>query len=70
MKTEKFDYIINVGKTKDNLQPFVAAPTKEEGIKGAKNALNFYDYTEVVYMPEDDPDTNEVVWRSWRRSKK
>jgi hypothetical protein len=50
---------------KDNLQPYIASPTKEDGIKDARKALEFYTYTEVVYMPEDDIDTNEVVWRSW-----
>ena len=60
-----YDYIINAGDYNDNLQPYIAAPSKEEGIKYAKQALMFYRYTEVVYMPEDDIDTNEVVWRSW-----
>lgn len=62
---ESYSYIINVGMKKDDLQPYLAAPSKEEGIKYAKQALMFYRYTEVVYMPEDDIDTNEVVWRSW-----
>ena len=60
-----YDYMINVGIEKDNLQPYLASPTKEEGIKDARRVLKFYNYTEVVYMPEDDPDTNDVVWRSW-----
>lgn len=59
---KSYDYIINVGMEKDNLQPYLASPTKEEGIKDATRALKFYSYTEVVYMPEDDLDTNEVVW--------
>ena len=62
---ESYPYIINAGMKKDDLQPYLAAPSKEEGIKYAKQALMFYRYTEVVYMPEDDIDTNEVVWRSW-----
>ena len=60
-----YDYMINVGMEKDNLQPYLASPTKEEGIKDARRVLKFYNYTEVVYMPEDDEDINEVVWRSW-----
>ena len=62
---KSYDYSINVGMKKDDLQPYLAAPSKEEGIKYAKQALMFYRYTEVVYMPETDVDTNEVVWRSW-----
>lgn len=60
-----YPYIINVGMEKDNLQPYLAAPTEDKGIIEAKIALKFYTYTEVVYMPEDDIDTNEVVWKSW-----
>ena len=59
------DWILNAGPSKDNLAPYCAFPTKEGAIKSAKNALNFWNFTEVVYMPEDDPDTNDVVWRSW-----
>ena len=61
-----YNYIINVGMEKDNLQPYLASPTKTTGIKVAEQALKFYTYTEVVFMPEDDIDTNEVVWRSWK----
>ena len=62
---KSYDYIINAGDYNDNLQPYIAAPSEEEAIKYAKQALMFYSYTEAVYMPEDDIDTNEVVWRSW-----
>ena len=64
-KTKSYSYIINVGMEKDNLQPYLASPTKETGIKDAKQALEFYTYTEVVYMPEHDVDINKVVWKSW-----
>jgi hypothetical protein len=59
------NWILNAGPSKDNLAPYCAFPTKEEAIYSARNALNFWNFTEVVYMPEDDPDTNDVVWRSW-----
>ena len=62
---DNYDWILNAGPSKDNLAVYCAFPTKEEAIKCAKNALNFWNFTEVVYMPEDDVDTNEVVWRSW-----
>lgn len=60
-----FDYILNVGQKKDDLIVYCAFLTRAEAITAAKNALNFWNFTEVVYMPEDDPDTNDVVWRSW-----
>lgn len=62
---ESYPYIINVGMRKDDLQPYIAAPSHEQGLIRAETALQFYNYSEVVYMPEDDLDTNEVVWRSW-----
>ena len=66
-----YDYIINVGEYKDELDPYDEAfPTKEAAIEEAKKLLKSYPFTEVVYMLEDDEDINEVVWRSWRRSKK
>lgn len=63
--SEGYEWILNAGPSKDNLAPYCAFPTKEEAISSARNALNFWNFTEVVYMPEDDPDTNDVVWRSW-----
>lgn len=65
LKKESYPYIINVGMEKDNLQPYLASPTKKVGIKDAEQALEFYTYTEVVYMPEDNLDINKVVWKSW-----
>jgi hypothetical protein len=70
MKTEKFDYIVNAGKTKDGLRPACAFKSKELAIEDAeamKSARTRLKYFEVVYMPEDDPDTNDVVWRSWKK---
>jgi hypothetical protein len=69
MKTEKFDYILNAGKKKDNLYPICAFKTKELAIEGAKVLLptKVYQYFEVVYMPEDNDDINEVVWTNFKR---
>ena len=64
MEKETYDYVINVGD--DDLDPYeIAFSTKEAAIEEAKKLLDRYSYSEVVYMPEDDVDTNEVVWRSW-----
>ena len=61
-----YDYIINTGDYDDELDPYhTAYSTKEEAIREAQRLLTDYNFTEVVYMPEDDEDINEVVWRSW-----
>jgi hypothetical protein len=67
MKTESFPYILNAGKKKDNLSPICAYKTKEDALVGvvALKSEKVYKYFEVVYMPEDDDDINEVVWTSW-----
>lgn len=57
-------YIINAGDELDDLFPYLACEDKDKAINLCKST-KFYKYLEVVYMPEDDPDTNEVVWRSW-----
>lgn len=64
VEEESYPYIINAGETLDDLYPYLACESKEKAINLCKNN-QFYKYLEVVYMPEDDNDTNEVVWRSW-----
>ena len=63
---ESYGYIVNAGMEKDDLEPVLAYPDKDEAISEAVRLVNlFYGFAEVVYMPETDVDTNEVVWRSW-----
>ena len=72
-KTESFPYIVFVGATKKSLYPTVACPTEEEALHKAKSLAALgkvnadYKCVEAVYMPEDDDDTNEVVWTNCGR---
>jgi hypothetical protein len=70
-KTEKFDYLLFAGKTKDDLRPACAYKSKEDAIKAAKRLdaekISGMKCIEVVLMPEDDDDTNEVVWSNCGR---
>lgn len=72
-KTESFPYIIFTGPTKDDLYPVRAAATEEEAIQSARaiallgKGNPMYRCAEAVYMPEDDNDTNEVVWSNCGR---
>lgn len=63
-ETMKYDYIINAGSSQDNCLPVASARTAEEGIAKASRYVELGQYAEVVYMPEDDDGTNEVVWHS------
>lgn len=63
-ETMKYDYIINAGSSQDNCLPVASARIAEEGIAKASRYVELGQYAEVVYMPEDDDGTNEVVWHS------
>ena len=71
-KTEKFDYLLFAGSTKNDLYPTCAYKTAEDAIEAAKRLraerLPHFKYIEVVNMPEDNDNINEVVWATyWRR---
>ena len=55
-------YVIFVGQSKDNLQPFRSAASERDAIALAQQLQTMFPYTEAVYMPEDDVDVNEVVY--------
>ena len=57
-------YVIFVGYRADNLQPFSAAPTQEDAIQRAIALKDTFQCVEVVFMPEDDLDTNDLVYSS------
>ena len=56
------DYIINVGHNRENLGPYEAASTRELAINRAKELCFEFDCVEVVYMPNNDDDINEIIW--------
>lgn len=67
MTQNENDYIINVGQEKGNLEPFDSAHTEIEGIEKAKKYLEDWKCVEVVYMPEDNIDINEIVWKRYNK---
>ena len=70
-KTEKFDYLLFAGPSKDDLYPTCAYKTKEDAIAAAKGLeaeeIKKLKCIEVALMPEDDDDINEVVWTNCGR---
>ena len=62
MTQEQNDYILNVGQDRSNLTPFDSAHTEEEAIKKAEQYCEDWKCVEVVYMPQDNEDINEIVW--------
>ena len=62
-------YVIFAGETADDLYPVDTAFTKEEAIsKAADLWQKTKKCVEATYMPEDDIDTNVVVWSNCRRN--
>lgn len=55
-------YVIFVGHAADNLQPFESAPDEKTAIKRALELKDAFPCTEVVYMPEENLDVNELVY--------
>lgn len=64
MTQEENDYIINIGESRFNMQPFESAHTEAEAIERAEALCKEHKCAEVVYMPVDNIDINEVIW-SW-----
>jgi hypothetical protein len=57
-------YVVFAGESCTEETSMSAWPTEESAIEAGKVILDSksYKYVEVVYMPEDDLDTNEVIW--------
>ena len=67
------DYVINLGNNMDfddwDLEPSGDAfRTSAEAIEAANNNYPDYQAVEVVLMPEDDDDINEVIYRKYKRT--
>lgn len=61
-------YLLFAGETKDSLYPLKAFRDKDEAIADAKETVKLgCPCAEVCYMPEDDVDTNKVVWSNCGR---
>jgi hypothetical protein len=56
------DFIINVGKDRSSINPFDSAHTEDEAIEKAQKYCEDWKCVEVVYMPCDNEDINEIVW--------
>lgn len=65
---EPASYLLFAGETKDSLYPLKAFRDKDEAIAEAKETAELgYPCAQVVYMPEDDDDINDVVWSNCGR---
>ena len=61
-----FNYILNLGSTKDDLQPEDAYPSIATALADALRLIHDdYKLIEIIYAPEDDMDINIVVYRNF-----
>lgn len=65
MTPEVNDYIINVGVSRSECGPFESAHTEAEAIERARALCKEYPCVEVVYMPVNDEDINEIIWKKY-----
>lgn len=64
MNVDTADYIVFAGPNTNEMEPVQAFSSMTSAISFANNLnINNKIITEVVYMPEDDEDTNELVIR-------
>ena len=61
------DYILNVGQTQDDLDPFASARNSEEALAKALELRKTWKCVEIVYMPVDDDDVNEIIWAEYEK---
>ena len=61
-----YNYILNLGSSKGNLQPEEAYPSIAKALADAFLLIHDdYKLIEIVYAPEDDVDINIVVYRNF-----
>ena len=65
MTQDQNDYILNVGQDRDNLNPFDSARTEYEAIKKAEQYKEDWKFVEVVYMPQNNIDINDIIWSDY-----
>lgn len=61
-----YNYILNLGSNKDDLQPEEAYPSIAMALADALRLIHDdYKLIEIVYAPEDNVDINIVVYRNF-----
>ena len=61
ISTEPADYLVFVGKDRNTSRPEASAYSIKEACDKADQYIKADNYVQVVYMPEDNIDTNETV---------
>ncbi len=64
---EENDYILNVGQTQELLAPFDSAHDLEEAQTKALELRKTWKCVEIVYMPVDNDDINEIIWAEYEK---
>lgn len=66
-RIKHFPYILNAGKKKDDLSPVCYYMTVDQAMLGVMTLIpDTYNYFEVIYMPAEDDDINEVVLKNFK----
>ena len=61
-----YNYVLNLGSNKNDLQPEEAYPSIAMALADALRLIHDdYNLIEILYAPEDDMDINIVVYRNF-----
>lgn len=55
-------FVIFAGDSRDELEAIASAPTRRTAIAIAKELQNDYSLVEATYMPEENEDTNTIIY--------
>lgn len=55
-------FVVFAGDSRDDLEPIASAPTKRTAIAIAKELQSDYSLVEAIYMPEENEDTNTIIY--------
>lgn len=62
---DTYDYIVFIGKELGAMEPERAFKTSEEAIAFIKQTVKPGEFAEATFMPEDDDDTNIIVYKNY-----
>lgn len=61
-RMERFPYILNAGKKKDDLSPVCYYNDLDQAILGVVTLIpDTYTYFELLYMPQEDDSIKELI---------
>lgn len=58
-------YMVFVGDLKEHLHPMQGTADEATAVEAAKRYQKAYKFVEAVFMPENDSNTNTVIYKNY-----